>query len=307
MLGLALFSPAPYLEVMRHLVEGLRGVGLLGAWHVPAKSSLFRARQRLGSEPLRVLFATTAKPMATEATPGAFWRGLRLLAVDGTCWDVADSEANEAAFGRPGSGRGAGRSAFPQVRMAALVEVGSHAVLDAELAGCRTGEVTLVGRLPRSCSPGQLVLADREFLGVPLWQAFTATGADLLWRVPANRVLPVVTQFRDGSWLSRIRASSGPARHEPVAVRVLAYRLKDQVGEGSDYTAWSPPCWTPDGIRPGNWPRSTANAGRSSPSSPRSRPINAAHASYSAAKHPRASGSRSGRISWSTMLCANSC
>ncbi|MGV9855990.1 transposase domain-containing protein [Streptomyces sp. NPDC003442] len=91
---------------MRHLVEGLRGQGLLGGWHVPAKSSLFRARQRLGCEPLRVLFATTAKPMATEATPGAFWRGLRLLAVDGTCWDVADSEANEAAFGRPGNGRG---------------------------------------------------------------------------------------------------------------------------------------------------------------------------------------------------------
>lgn len=232
-LGLALFSPAPYLEVMRHLVEGLRGQGLLGDWHVPAKSSLFRARQRLGSEPLRVLFATTAKPMATEATPGAFWRGLRLLAVDGTCWDVADTEANEAAFGRPGNGRGTGRSAFVQVRMAALVEVGSHAVLDAELAGCRTGEVTLVGRLPRSVGPGQLVLADREFLGVPLWQAFTATGADLLWRVPANRVLPVIKQFRDGSWLSQIRASSGPARHEPVVVRVLAYQLEDRVGDGA--------------------------------------------------------------------------
>ncbi|WP_447041830.1 transposase domain-containing protein [Streptomyces sp. DSM 118878] len=107
-LGLALFSPAPYLEVVRHLVAGLRSLGLLGDWHVPAKSSLFRARQRLGSEPLRVLFATT---VASEATPGAFWRGLRVLAVDGTCWDVADSEANEAAFGRPGRGgqpRGAG-------------------------------------------------------------------------------------------------------------------------------------------------------------------------------------------------------
>jgi hypothetical protein len=164
---------------MRHLVAGLRGLGLLGDWHVPAKSSLFRARQRLGSEPLQVLFAATAKPMANESTPGAFWRGLRLLAVDGTCWDVADTEANQVAFGRPGNGRGTRRSAFVQVRMAALVEVGSHAVLDAELAGCRTGEVTLVGRLPRSCAAGQLVLADREFLGVPLWRAFAASGADL--------------------------------------------------------------------------------------------------------------------------------
>ncbi|MFI1445323.1 transposase domain-containing protein [Streptomyces fructofermentans] len=124
-LGLALFSPAPYLEVIRHLVAGLRGLGLLGDWHVPAKSSLIRARQRLGFEPLQVLFAATAKTMADESTPGAFWRGLRVLAVDGTCWDVADTEANQAAFGRPGSGCGAKRSAFVQVRMAALVEVGS--------------------------------------------------------------------------------------------------------------------------------------------------------------------------------------
>ncbi|WP_443060473.1 transposase domain-containing protein [Streptomyces sp. NBC_00459] len=74
-LALAQFSPAPYLEVMRHLVEGLRSQGLLGEWRIPAKSSLFRARQRLGSEPLRVLFATTAKPMGTGATPGVLLAG----------------------------------------------------------------------------------------------------------------------------------------------------------------------------------------------------------------------------------------
>ncbi|GGY21129.1 transposase [Streptomyces minutiscleroticus] len=224
-LGLALFSPAPYLEVMRHLVEGLRGLGLLGDWRLPAKSSLFRARQRLGCEPLRVLFATTARPMATEATPGGFWRGLRLLTVDGTCWDVADTPANEAAFGRPGNGRSPDKSAFPQVRMVCLVESGTHLVLDAELAGCRTGEVTLVGRLPRSCGPGQLVLADRAFLGMPLWRAFAATGADLLWRVPANRVLPMDRLLRDGSWLSRIHAATDAAHTDPVTVRVLAYQL----------------------------------------------------------------------------------
>ncbi|WP_394427120.1 IS4 family transposase [Streptomyces sp. SGAir0957] len=232
-LGLALFSPAPYLDVMRHLVEGLRGLGLLGDWRIPAKSSLFRARQRLGSEPLRVLFTATAKPLGTLATPGVFWRGLRLLAVDGTCWDVADTPANEAAFGRPGNARGADKSSFPQVRMACLVETGTHLVVDAELAGCRTGEVTLVRRLPRSCGPGQLVLADREFLGVPLWRAFTVTGADLLWRVPANRVLPADRVLRDGSWLSRIHATTDPAKQDPVTVRVLAYRL-DYAGPAAD-------------------------------------------------------------------------
>ncbi|CAM5651709.1 transposase [Streptomyces griseorubiginosus] len=234
-LALALFSPAPYLEVMRHLVEGLRSQGLLGEWRIPAKSSLFRARQRLGSEPLRVLFATTAQPMGTQTTPGCFWRGLRLLAVDGTCWDVAGSAANEAAFGRPGNSRGHDKSGFPQVRMACLIEVGTHPVLDAELAGCRTGEVTLVSRLPRSCGPGELVLADREFLGVPMWRAFTDSGADLLWRVPANRILPVERMLRNGSWLSRIHATTDRAHRDPVPVRVVAYQLHGTGRESEDY------------------------------------------------------------------------
>ncbi|MEV0226939.1 hypothetical protein [Streptomyces sp. NPDC050704] len=97
--------------------------------------------------------------------------------------------------------------------------------LGADLAGCRTGEVTLVGRLPRSCGADQLVLGDREFLGVPLWRAFAATGARLLWRVPASRILPVDRQLRDGSWLPRIHAGSDPGHTDPVTVRVLAHQL----------------------------------------------------------------------------------
>ncbi|MGP4003823.1 IS4 family transposase [Streptomyces sp. 8N706] len=235
-LGLALFSPAPYLEVLRHLVEGLRGAGLWGSWRIPAKSSLFRARERLGSEPLRVLFAAAARPLAEEGTPGAWWRGLRLVAIDGTCWDVADSFANEKEFGRPGNARGSEKAAFPQVRMAALVECGTHAVLDAELEGCRVGEVTLSARLVRSTGPGMLVLADREFLGVPLWRAFTATGARVLWRVPANRVLPVQQRLSDGSWLSRIHAGTDAKKRDPVPVRVIAYDLRGVPGaEESGY------------------------------------------------------------------------
>ncbi|ELP70178.1 hypothetical protein STRTUCAR8_10115 [Streptomyces turgidiscabies Car8] len=116
------------------------------------------------------------------------------------------------------------RTVLAQPR-ACLVEVGTHLVLDAEPAGCRAGEVTLVGHLPRSCGPGELVLADREFLGVPLWRAFTTTGAHLLWRGAANRVLPVDRMLRDGSWLSGIHTGTDPAHTDPVTVRVLAYQL----------------------------------------------------------------------------------
>lgn len=130
-LALALFSPASYLEVMRHRVEGLRGQGLLGEWRIPAKPSLFRARQRLGPEPLRVLFATTAKPMGTGlllARVAASGGGRHLLGRRRQC-------GQRGRLRRPGNGRGHVKSSFPQVPMARLIEVGTHLVLDAELAG----------------------------------------------------------------------------------------------------------------------------------------------------------------------------
>ena len=61
-----------------------------------------------------------------------------------------------------------------------------------------------------------------------MWRAFAATGADLLWRMPANRVLEVDRALPDGSWLSRMYAAGDwPARRNPVRVRVVAYDLDD--------------------------------------------------------------------------------
>ena len=62
-----------------------------------------KARARLGREPLELLFRAVAVPLATESTRGAFYRGLRLVSLDGTCLDVADTPRTTAAFGRPGS------------------------------------------------------------------------------------------------------------------------------------------------------------------------------------------------------------
>ena len=77
---------------------------------------------------------------------------------------------------------------------------------------------------------------------MPLWRAFTAsftgTGADLLWRVPANRILAVDRQLRDGSWISRIHAHTDPAHTDPVTVRVVAYQLHGTGREGVRPTGW---------------------------------------------------------------------
>ena len=120
-LGLALFAQSSYEEVMRMLVEGLAWQrGWAQRWRVPTKAALFKARARLGPEPLRAMFEAVAAPLAEPHTKGAWYRDWRLMSIDGTCVDVADTPANDEAFGRPGTGRGQGVGAFPQLRLVGI-------------------------------------------------------------------------------------------------------------------------------------------------------------------------------------------
>jgi hypothetical protein len=227
-LGLALFSSSSYEEVIRMLVEGLAWEsGWRQRWTVPTKGALAQARVRLGPEPLKALFEAVAVPLAGPATVGAFYRDWRLVTIDGTCLDVADSAANEREFGRPGSGRGEGVGAFPQVRLVGLGECGSHALLEVALGPYRTGEQTLAADLLPGLQPGMLCLADRLFYGFELWQKAAATGAELLWRTKSNHLLPVAERLADGSYRSQLFASSDRRRERPLPVRVVEYELDD--------------------------------------------------------------------------------
>jgi Insertion element 4 transposase N-terminal len=159
-LAMCLFAQAGYEEVMRRLVEGLAWARRWrGAWQVPDKSSIARARVRLGPGPLRELFVEVARPLATTATPGAWYRSWRLLALDGTTLDVADTPANLQAFGRPGGGRGQGRSrrcGWWGWWSAAPMRSWTQA-----MGGLHLGEGSLAPSLARSLGPGMLLLVDR--------------------------------------------------------------------------------------------------------------------------------------------------
>lgn len=227
-MALALFSESSYEEVMRNLIEGLDwSAGWRGEWRVPTKVAITKARARLGPEPVRALYEEVARPLATPGSKGAFLGDLRLMAVDGTTLDLADTPANEAAFGRPGSGRGEGRGAFPQLRAVGLAECGTHAICDAALGPVKTSEGGLAAQLWRSLEPGMLLLADRGFWSFQAWQAAREGGAELLWRTRSNLILPVDEVLEDGSYRSRIYDSADRKRAEPVEVRVVEYELAD--------------------------------------------------------------------------------
>jgi len=229
-LALALFMQVSYQEVLRCLLEGIEWLTAPGSRvKVTGKSGISQARTRLGLDPVKELHDTVVKPIADKETKGAWYRSWRLVTLDGSTMETADNRENEAAFGRPGASRG--RSAFPQIRFASLVENGTHVLFGTQLAGCRTSEATLAREVISHLEAGMLCLADRYFFGFELWQKASGTGADLLWRVRRNAALPCLKRLPDGSYLSRIHAYRQKHRTtDGIDIRVIEYILE---GSGS--------------------------------------------------------------------------
>lgn len=241
-IGMALHSDGSYEDVMAHLTDGLSWAsGWRDGYVMPSKSGIFQARDRLGAEPVEALFRRVARPLAGPDTPGSWLAGRRLVALDGSSVDVADTAANGDFFGRPGSPRGT-RAGFPQARVVALIECGTHAVLDAEIGPFTRSELASSEPIVDRLEPGMLVLADRGFYGFPLWSRAAATGADLLWRVKKNTtgVRPeLIEELSDGSWLAWLHPRH-QQRHRRLAdasvkVRVIDYSIDDGRAASEEY------------------------------------------------------------------------
>ena len=225
-MALALWREAPLEEVLRVVCEGLHWLGRSKQAGVQAsKSAISQARTRLGSEVMEQLAERVLRPVAVPGAPGAWYRGLRVMALDGSTMDVADEQANAAYFGYPGASRGS--SAFPQARLLGLVECGTHVVTGASIAPYSHSEQAMAAKLlPAKLMPDMLVLADRNFYGFKLWRIACATGAKLAWRVKSTLKLPVEQTLPDGSYLSTVFDSEDRQRRQGQTVRVIDYTLK---------------------------------------------------------------------------------
>jgi len=233
-MALALWREAPLEEVLRVVCEGLHWLGGGPAEAVQAsKSAISQARSRLGAEAMRRLAPRVVRPLAPAGAPGCWYRRWRLMALDGSCMDVADEQANAEFFGYPAASRG--HSALPQARVLGLIECGTHVVAAAEVAPYAHSEKAMAARaLPQWLRADLLVLADRGFYSFKLWTIAQQSGAALRWRLNSTVKLPAPQVLADGSYLSTVFDSADRARRHGRTVRVIDYALKDAAVAAED-------------------------------------------------------------------------
>lgn len=236
-MALSLYPEASYEAVFSAVSQGL-------AWEAGApqpaavsKVAISLLRSRIGSQPLADLVARCCVPLANPAVhPAGFYRGRRLVAFDGSTFELADDPAIEQEFGRPGGRQG--QAGYPQARCVLLAECASHAILGANLGPYSSGEWSLCQPLLERLTPDMLCLADRGFNGFEHWEQARATGAQLLWRCGVTRNLPVEKMLADGSYLSTIRPTGvgvAEAKSRAIQVRVIDYTLPNMPDSQSHY------------------------------------------------------------------------
>jgi hypothetical protein len=213
-------------HVMLRLVSGARWLAGKGVGAVAGDSAISEARYRLGVRPFQLLFKRVCRPIATPDTPGAFAFGLRLVAMDGTREDIADTPANEAHFGRPG---GEHRSPWPQVHCIYLCECGTHVIFDVFFTRGRSNERKGAYRLLRWITEGMLLMWDSGFYSADLISKAIERGAQVLGRMPGHVKPEVIEVLPDGTCLAYIYPCDpdGHRTGERVLVRVITYTFDD--------------------------------------------------------------------------------
>jgi hypothetical protein len=236
-MAMAFMMTSGYREVMRWLLEGSKTLKRLKVPEKPmGKSGISQARERVGWEPFKRLYDQFVQPIATEATKGAWYKGLRLVSIDGSSVDVADTPENDKEFGRHISSRGKGKSAFPKLRLVSLIENGTRILFGMAFGPyATTSEMDLAWQVIKSLTEGMLCLADRYYFSFDLWQAASQTKAHLLWRVKTNLILHREKVLPDGSYLASVYKSATDRRNKRngIKVRVIEYKFKWIRGTGT--------------------------------------------------------------------------
>jgi hypothetical protein len=225
---MGLFLESSYDHVLEKLNEALKwlhlGMDDLGDL---TNAAITQARQRIGPKPLKELFRKVCLPLCTDSTPYALFRGLTVVLVDGSTFQLADSPENEATFGK--SANQNRESGLPQIRCVSLIEHASRAPLDLEFGPYKgSSEQELAKSVLKRLKASMLVVGDRLYACYENCRIVADAGSHFLFRIKKDVKLTPIQRFADGSYTAKLWLYLNRKRQkEHVLVRVIEYRLKD--------------------------------------------------------------------------------
>lgn len=228
LIALHLYPTLSQPRVYGKLVSGQRTIRDDVSDQIPVKSAFCARRSQLGSELLEELFHELAGPKAkAESEPEAFWKGMRVMALDGTRESVPDTDANWMAFQYSSDDEDT-HSPYPQARVLLLVECGTHLICDAQLSNCREGETHLAFQmLARWNLERMLILWDSGFhANRAIFQVHRA-GGQILGRLRSNVLLKRCATLADGSYLAQIFPERWQRSGPSMLVRIISYTFTD--------------------------------------------------------------------------------
>lgn len=219
-----------------------------------AGSGISRRLRRVDYKTLQRINDVVLQPKADpQRHPGAFWKTWRLVGIDGTTFTLQNTEEILKEFPKQSnvskknsadwpSSRG-GEYGFPKINACALVELGTHAPLAAEIGLKKEGELTLAYRLVEKICAGMLLLADSlygcgAFLQ-PLFHHCQRVGAAFVIRVLPSQTTTTVRELGDGSRLVHVEIRSRKRAAdivETLLVRELTYTIVSTDENGNRVT-----------------------------------------------------------------------
>lgn len=234
-LALALFEGCSYRAVWGKLAGALEGA-------VPgrvAASSLARARVRLGTAPVRALFEAMRGAVGDPVAPGVCWRGYRTVAIDGTTLKAPDLDTVTALYPRRRVTKH--HTGYPLVRLVALVETGTRAVIGAVFGPDRVSEKTYALELAAHLQPDMPALADAFFDALPILGMLQERAGAYLVRSSAGRTPQRERVLADGSYLTTLHSHRRHKRAQPATLtaRIIEAVITVTLADGTARTE----CW----------------------------------------------------------------
>lgn len=196
---------------------------LLGVWM--ADASLSERRTSLGSKPwTEALDAFLARPAAGDNVPEeTSYAGFRLVGVDGTTFNVANTPTMKATAVKTKTRRG--EAAFCRISCVALAALGSHRPLAVRIGENGESEGALAESILHALGEDDLLIADRYY-GSGKWMA-------RLEAIPSKPLFLLRVQERFGAQRLRTLADASrlvhvkdPDRNSPILVREIKAKVK---------------------------------------------------------------------------------